>query len=283
MNLPRERDRLPDVRQPADPRDGALEAEPEARVHERAVSPKVEVPVVRLRVESLLLDAGQQLVVVVLALRAADDLAVPLGRQQSSPEHRARVVGVLLHVERLRFLRVVEDEHRPVVVAATSSASSSAPRSLAPLDVGPDRVAASPPRRCSRFAGTAPAPARAVPVSRSSSASSLRPPLEARADDVGHELFLEPHVVVGVVERDLGLDHPELGQVPARLRLLGAEGRAEAVDLPERGRRRLAIQLTRLREVGVSRDRSTRWRKVAGFLADRAGQDRRVDREKPRS
>ncbi len=46
-------------------------------------------------------DPGQQLVVVVLALRAADDLAVSLRREAVVVEHRARIVRVLLHVEGL--------------------------------------------------------------------------------------------------------------------------------------------------------------------------------------
>ena len=68
----------------ADPRDRALEAEAEARVHERAVLAQVEVPAVRVDRQTLLLDARDELVVVVLALRSADDLAVAFRREQSS-------------------------------------------------------------------------------------------------------------------------------------------------------------------------------------------------------
>ena len=68
MDLPREGDRLADVRHAADPGDGPLHTEPEAGVHERAVLTKIQVPAIGLGIEPLLLDAGQQLVVVVLAL-----------------------------------------------------------------------------------------------------------------------------------------------------------------------------------------------------------------------
>src|SRR5512147_985246 len=78
MHHPRERDRLAQVGEPADPRDRALESQPEARVHEGAVLAQVEVPAVGLLREPLLPDAVDQLVVVVLALAPADDLAVPL-------------------------------------------------------------------------------------------------------------------------------------------------------------------------------------------------------------
>ncbi len=69
------------------------------------------------------------------------------------------------------------------------------------------------------------------------------------ADDVLEEVLGELHVALEIHERDLGLDHPELGEVAARLRFLRAERRAEAVRLAERGRRGLHVELARLREV----------------------------------
>ena len=101
-------------------------------------------------------------------------------------------------------------------------------------------------------------------------------------DDVRHELLLQPHVVVGVVQRDFRLDHPELGQMPARLRFLGAERRAEAVDLPERRRRGFAVELTGLREVGVAFV-EVLGREQTAALTDRRRQNRRVDARKSRS
>ena len=41
----------------------------------------------------------------------------------------------------------------------------------------------------------------------------------------------QSRVVREIGERDLGLDHPELGEVAAGVRVLGAEGRPERVDL----------------------------------------------------
>jgi len=46
-----------------------------------------------------------------------------------------------------------------------------------------------------------------------------------------------------------GSDHPEFSQVTPRLRFLGAEGRAEAVDLAKSGRCRFSIELTGLRQI----------------------------------
>jgi hypothetical protein len=68
----------------ADPRDGALEPEPEAAVREGAVLAQVEIPAVRLHRQPFVRDAGEQLVVIVLALRAADDLAAPSGASRSA-------------------------------------------------------------------------------------------------------------------------------------------------------------------------------------------------------
>ena len=68
--------------------------------------------------------------------------------------------------------------------------------------------------------------------------------------DRDQQLLRQLHVHPEVVERHLGLDHPELREVPAGLRLLGPERRPERVDLPVRKRHRLAVELARLREVG---------------------------------
>src|SRR5207253_1348158 len=72
--------------------------------------------------------------------------------------------------------------------------------------------------------------------------------LHGAADDVLDELLSQRLQSVEVEEGHLGLDHPELHQMAARLRLLRAERGAEAVDLPERRGRRLEIQLAGLRE-----------------------------------
>ena len=42
------------------------------------------------------------------------------------------------------------------------------------------------------------------------------------------------HVVGQLVEGDFGLDHPELGEVPRGVAVLGPEGGAEGVDFAER-------------------------------------------------
>ena len=68
---------------------------------------------------------------------------------------------------------------------------------------------------------------------------------EHARDDVSEEGFGELHQAFEVGIGDLGLDHPELGEVAAGLRLFGAEGGAEAVDLAERERRWLRCRAGR--------------------------------------
>ena len=65
-------------------------------------------------------------------------------------------------------------------------------------------------------------------------------------------LFGDMLDVFEVGERHLRLDHPELGQMAAGLRLLGAERRAEAVDLAERHRIGFVVKLAGLRQVTFS-------------------------------
>src|SRR5687767_10965508 len=115
MHHAREGNRLTQMRQPADPRHGSLQSEAKAGVYERAVLPEIEVPRVGLDRQSFLLNPMQQPVVVVLALRSADDLAVALGGEQIVAENRPRVLRILLHVESLRFLWIVVDEDRTVL------------------------------------------------------------------------------------------------------------------------------------------------------------------------
>jgi hypothetical protein len=66
----------------------------------------------------------------------------------------------------------------------------------------------------------------------------------------GEEVFGEFQQAVEVHVGDFGLDHPELGEVTAGLRFFGAEGGAEAVDLAERQRGGLDVELAGLGEVG---------------------------------
>src|SRR5262249_24585620 len=70
----RERDRIAHVGKPGDVGEGALEAQPEARVRHRAIAAQVPVPGVVLLVDAALRHARVQHLEPLLALAAADDL-----------------------------------------------------------------------------------------------------------------------------------------------------------------------------------------------------------------
>src|ERR1035438_8036461 len=107
-------DALAEVRDAAHPRDEALETHAEARVRKRPVLPHVEVPLERLERQVVLADAREQQVVVVDALRPADDLAVAFGREHVEAEGDVRVHRVGLHVEGLDRSRVPRDHDRRI-------------------------------------------------------------------------------------------------------------------------------------------------------------------------
>ena len=67
--------------------------------------------------------------------------------------------------------------------------------------------------------------------------------LEEGAEDRFEQGLSEIRVVGKIRESDLGLDHPELGEVPAGVRVLGAKGRAEGVHLGEREAVGLDVEL----------------------------------------
>ena len=95
------------------------------------------------------------------------------------------------------------------------------------------------------------------------------------AADALQESLGERHVVVELEERGLRLDHPELGQVPRRVRILRAERRAERVDLAERGRVDLAFELARHGEKRRPLEKILRVVDIALLVPRRLG---RIDR-----
>ena len=64
------------------------------------------------------------------------------------------------------------------------------------------------------------------------------------------------HVVGQVVEGHLRLDHPELGQVARGVGVLGAEGRAEGVDLAQGAGEDLRLELAADGQVSAAGRRS---------------------------
>src|SRR5688500_8659505 len=77
----RERYRLSDVRELADPGDGAFEADAEAGMRDGTVAADVQVPLEGFLRQAVARDALFEQLQVVDALAAADDLAVAFGRE----------------------------------------------------------------------------------------------------------------------------------------------------------------------------------------------------------
>ncbi len=100
--------------------------------------------------------------------------------------------------------------------------------------------------------------------------------VERPRDQADHELLGELEEVRELGEGDLRLDHPELGQMTARLRFLRPEGGTEAVDLPERHAGRLEVKLSRLAQVGLVAE-IIGLEQRRGPLAGGRGQDGRID------
>ena len=94
--------------------------------------------------------------------------------------------------------------------------------------------------------------------------------------DADQAVLSQIHVAGEIHVSDLWLDHPELGEMAAGLALLGAEGWAENVDLSERHRAGLAIELPALRQIGVAQVEVGHLEEGARSFAGRRGQDRRV-------
>ena len=109
--------------------------------------------------------------------------------------------------------------------------------------------------------------------------SSRRRFSSTRADDRDDEILGELHHVVQVGVGHLGLDHPELGEVAARLRLLGAERRAEAVDAAERHRVGFVVELPALRQIRRLIVEVLRLEQRRRALAGGRREDRRVGQD----
>ena len=65
-----------------------------------------------------------------------------------------------------------------------------------------------------------------------------------------HELFGQVHIPPQITEGHLRLDHPELRGMARGVRVLGAEGRAEGVDVGQRAGERLSFKLAADGQVG---------------------------------
>ena len=104
------------------------------------------------------------------------------------------------------------------------------------------------------------------------------PLLQAALHQKADEVFRQVHEVVEFGVGHLGLDHPELGEVAARLGFFRAERWPEGIHLAQRHGRRLDVELAGLGEICLLVkviDRKQRARALAGGRSKdgRIGQD----------
>ena len=211
---------------------------------------EVQIPVVAGLVQTQLVHTGHELVVVLLTLAAADQLA-DAGHQHIGCSH-GLAVGVLLHVEALDLLRVVGDEdglleHHLGQVALVLGLDVHAPLHgelellvvlLQNLD-GIGVADAAELAACHQLEALD----EALVDELVEEGHLIGAVVQHIADDVlGHGLG-GIHVAVQVAEGHLRLDHPELGGVAGGEALLGAESGAEGVHLAEGHGHGLGLQL----------------------------------------
>ena len=111
---PREFHRVADIGHAGKVHHHALEPQPESTVRYAAEPTQIEVVLIVGELHAARLYFAEEFVVIVFALRAADDLA-HAGHEQIGRGY-GLAVGVLLHVERFYLARIVYDEHGFFVV-----------------------------------------------------------------------------------------------------------------------------------------------------------------------
>ncbi len=245
----------------ADPGSDALGAHPESAVGDGAVFAEFQIPFEGLFRQSLIVDALEQQVVIADALRAAADFAVALGREQIHGLADLGSTGPRFHVKSLDRARVAVDEDGGIELAGDGRLVRRA-KVNAPVEfeqfllLGAGLFFA---QFVDHFGRVVVGDARErgldgfqlCQVAAEGQQLRLTVPQDA-LDDVDDHLLFHFHQPVEVAEGDLRFEHPELGQVAARLRFLRAEGGTEAVDFSERENVGFVVELTGLREVGFA-------------------------------
>ena len=214
----------------------------------------VEIPPHVLHRDAELVNACLEFVVVRLTLAATDDFTN--AREEHVHGTYGLAVVVLLHVERFDFLRVVGENDRTTEVLFDEESfmfalEVSAPRdgefelhaiglrllkNLDALGIGDagEILSHDALESCDEFV---------VPMVVEETEVILTV-VKGVADEVFEEILGEVHVVVDIVERHFGFDHPEFGKVARRVALLGTEGRSEGVDLSDGQCAKFAFQLS---------------------------------------
>ena len=225
-----------------------------------AIATQVKVVLVLLGIHPQLLDALLKHVQSLLALRAADDL--PNAGYQAVCCGNGLAIVVQAHVERLDVARVVGHERGALEVLLGEVALVLGLE----VDAPGDRVLehrAGVLGVLEDLHGVGVAHAREVAggnVDETVLEALVHPLVEEVqfvgavlhhvGDDVLEHLLRDVHLALEVAEGHLGLDHPELGRMTARVGVLGAEGGSKGVYVTKAHGEVLGLELAGHREVG---------------------------------
>ena len=215
-----------------------------------AVAAEIAIPLVVRRIQAELRHARVEHVQPLLALAAADDLA-DAGRQHVHRRDGLPVV-VQAHVERLDLLGIVRHHDRTADMLLGEPALVFGLEVQAPFDRVVELLLRLLQQR--HRIGVVDALERGIDERAQSRDRGLLDPLgderhvvaalgQHRLEQVFEEFLGEVGVGGEVGERDLRLDHPELGEVARGVAVLGTEGRPERVDLAQREAVRLDVEL----------------------------------------
>jgi len=216
-----------------------------------AVTAQVQIPLVAFLLHMQFVHALLEHIQTLFPLAAADQLADIRHQQVRCRDGLAVIVHA--HVEGLDVLRVVGQEQRSLDDLLAQIALMLALEVHAPVDVIVLKLGVRLLQDLNRF--------RILHAPEFAVAHMVQALQQVLVDEFIEELHLfravvhdvvdavldhvldQLHVIVEIRKRDLRLDHPEFGGVGRRVGVLGAEGRSERVDVAERQRKGLRLQL----------------------------------------
>ena len=246
----RERDNISDVAHSGDIHYATLEAQSKACMACRTVTAQIQIELIIFLVQSQLFHTLLQDLQVVLTLAAADDLTD--AGHEAVHGRDGLAIGIQLHVECLDLLRVIRDEDRaledllgevPLVLGLQIAAPEDLVIELVVVRL--KQLDSLGIRHMAEIGGhdVVQAVDEALVDKLVEECHFLRRVLQHVGDDELDHVLGELHVVGEIGKRDLRLDHPELRRVAGRVGVFGAECRAEGIDVAERLRKRLAVEL----------------------------------------
>lgn len=247
-----------DVRDAGDVHKKAVEANPESRMDASAPFTEVEIPFKSFLVADLLHLLFEDLVTF-FSLGTTDDF--PFARNEAIASGDGLPVIVFPHIEGFDFLRVVDEEHRPLDHFLGQITFMFRLEIHAPFDVGVFEFMSGLNGILKDFDAF-----RVFHFGERGTQNAVQLIQKARGDHAIEEFhfiraliegvlnkeldgfFHESHIIIEIREGDFRFNHPELACVAGGVGFLSAEGRAESINIAESHGEGLDVKLTRHRE-----------------------------------